>query len=152
MAYALEAFVMGSTTADEVIKPFSSALAVSLARGLSLIPLTGDFLAKLESIYHYAVSFKFEDLPTLAPSAVEWAEQVSLLGPVAFVEAEFFGGMGDQAGIGWQDGSVVFGPVRAAAASNQVLRWLGVVPGDQSDEFDALQLGRYRNTEEWGRR
>jgi hypothetical protein len=68
---------------------------------------------------------------------------------VAFLAAEFFGGSGSQAVIGWQDGRLAFGPLQAIDAINQALRWLGIDSAGHRDEFDALHLGRHRDTESW---
>lgn len=79
--------------------------------------------------------------------------------PVAYLEAETFGGTGTQAMVLWRDGEVWLGPVttRATAAResaedgavNQALRHLGVGRPGAIDEFDALGLGRHRHTEDW---
>jgi hypothetical protein len=149
MAYTLEAFVTKSSTADEAIKSFSSAVVVPLEQGVSLIPLTDTFTIELEAKYGPGPNFEFEDLPTLTGSAAKWAEQISHTGPVAFLEAEFFGGQGSQAAIGWQAGKIAFGPLQAGHAINQALHWLEITPAGQTDEFDTLRLGRYRSTEKW---
>jgi hypothetical protein len=67
---------------------------------------------------------------------------------IVFIEAEFFGGLGSQAAIGWQAGQLAFGPLQGKDAINQVLHWLGIIPAGQADEFEALRLGRYRSTED----
>jgi hypothetical protein len=68
---------------------------------------------------------------------------------IAYVEAELFGGDGAQAAAVWDEGSLVFGPVVADDAINQALRVLGVAKKEHFDEFEALSLGRHRNTDEW---
>jgi hypothetical protein len=90
---------------------------------------------------------------------------LSAAGPLAYLEAEFFGGAGTQSAIAWQDGKVIFGPLhtqsqdgeevgyvtpgRGDMAINQVLRVLGVTAQGVHDEFAALGLGRFRDTAEW---
>jgi hypothetical protein len=80
------------------------------------------------------------------------------LGPVAYVEADYFGGAGTQSAQVWHRGTVVLGPLRVAVGErppsagspiSQALRALGVRRGRHLDEFDAVRLGRYRQTEEW---
>ena len=149
MAYTLAAFVIMSSAADEAVKSFSSAVVVPLDQGLSLIPLTEAFTVALKAQYGAGLDIVFEDLSSLAGSAAHWAAQASHTSPVAFLEAEFFGGWGSQAGIGWQTGQIVFGPLEANHAINEALRWLGAKPDEGMDEFDTLRLGRYRATEEW---
>ena len=87
------------------------------------------------------------------------ARAVSGLGPVAYVEAEFFGGVGEQAAVVWDRGEAVFGPTAQQFPSdvaavnvgpiNGALRALGVTAVDGRDEFDSLGLGRHRHVEDW---
>ena len=94
----------------------------------------------------------------LTEDVVAEAERLSAGGRVAYVEAEFFGGQGSQAAIGWEDGLVAFGPrltqtpgedrdgfepVEAGddMAISEALLWLGVEPDPGRDAFDTLGLG-----------
>jgi hypothetical protein len=79
-------------------------------------------------------------------------------GPVAYVEAEYFGGVGEQSVEVWDSGKVVLGPLSLAEKApipaadtpiSQALRRLGVTKGDYHDEFDAVGLGRHRDTDDW---
>jgi hypothetical protein len=65
------------------------------------------------------------------------------------MEAEYFGGEGEQAAILWQGGQRHFVSGPEYGALNKVLRALGVHPATSQDEFDAVDLGRHRHTEEW---
>jgi hypothetical protein len=95
-----------------------------------------------------------------------FAACVSQHGPVAYLETDYFGGEGDQASIVWAAGQVVLGPLHTSRrwlneelvgpppgqrAINQALRRLGVERGAAYDEFEALELGRLRSTDDWAR-
>lgn len=86
------------------------------------------------------------------------ASGLSARGRVVYVEAEFFGGTGSQAALGWEGGRVAFGPLLTQTpgegrdgytdvpagedlAIDRALRWLGVSADGAHDEFDALGLG-----------
>ncbi|WP_245821905.1 hypothetical protein [Lentzea waywayandensis] len=101
-----------------------------------------------------------QDLVLLPLSAVPGPRQLaewSLRGPVAFVDAEFFGGTGSQRAQVWDQGRSVLGPLvreeddpmPGVTPISQALRRLGVVKGEHHDEFDAVGLGRHRDTEDW---
>jgi len=89
------------------------------------------------------------------------AVAASAQGPIAYVEAEFYGGVGSHAAVVWRDGVAVLGPVRSVSPPPELLRSrpprsiddalqvLGVRPGERGDEFDALGLGRHRETSSW---
>ncbi|MFH8796006.1 hypothetical protein [Streptomyces sp. NPDC017941] len=90
----------------------------------------------------------FDRLLTVCPKA----------GPVAYVEAEYFGGAGTQTAQVWDDGKTVLGPLCMAEGEppptsgtpiSQALRRLGAVKGDHVDEFSAVGLGRHRDTVDW---
>jgi hypothetical protein len=79
-------------------------------------------------------------------------------GPVAYVEAEFFGGTGTQSAQVWDAGNVVLGPLHLAEGEpspadgspiSQALQRLGAAKGNHVDEFDAVGLGRHRETQDW---
>jgi hypothetical protein len=74
---------------------------------------------------------------------------MSAVAPVAYIEAEFFGGTGGQSAVAWSGGSRVLGPLHAQEAINETLRFLGVRADGARDEFDAVGLGRYRDTADW---
>jgi hypothetical protein len=94
---------------------------------------------------------------------MEWAEEIAQAvagtARVIYIEAEFFGGTGSQAAVGWQGGVVRFGPRRTQTptedregytvvldpykmAINVALRWLGVTRSERPDEFDTVGIGR----------
>jgi hypothetical protein len=82
----------------------------------------------------------------------------SATGPVAYIEADYFGGTGTQSAQVWDAGKVVLGPLRLAEGEpwpppgspiSQALRRLGATKGAHHDEFDAVGLGRHRATTHW---
>ncbi|MGE3545278.1 MAG: hypothetical protein AB7L28_15175 [Kofleriaceae bacterium] len=121
-----------------------------------MVPATKRVLAQL-SREHAAVEDVvldgFEQLNGRLRAALE---QLSLTGPVAFIETEYFAGVGSQAAALFGGGNlsvVETSPeeiVPHRQAINIVLRELGVhcsLPGQ--DEFDAVGLGQFRDMNEW---
>jgi len=80
---------------------------------------------------------------------------LSLQGPVGYVETDYFGGVGTQAAAAFSDGVpiVVVGaadisPVaQTLGAINAAMRALGVMRRKSRDEFDAVGLGQFRSLE-----
>ncbi|MYV43003.1 hypothetical protein GT030_30095 [Streptomyces sp. SID1328] len=77
---------------------------------------------------------------------------------MAYVEAEFFGGVGEQRVAVWDGGTMVLGPLHVEEGQpfptvgspiSQALRWLGVVASAGEDEFSAAGLDRHRHGETW---
>jgi hypothetical protein len=121
VAYFLEALVFRAGVAPGEL-PSSVARIVSLPQ-ISLIPLTDEVLAAVRN-----------DVET-------WARRESQRDPVAYIVAEYFGGVGNQFSIVWSGGEIVLGPLRQPDAINQALRLLGIVASDGMDEFDAVGEG-----------
>lgn len=130
VAYVLLGFVGGA----ELLGRVSGARVVALAQGMGLLPDVRGAVSEGE--------------------LVAW----SAAGAVARVEAEFFGGVGEQWATVWEGGAVVLGPLHAPEGEpfpaegspiSRALRRLGVVAGAGEDEFAAVGLGRCRDTQGW---
>jgi len=133
--------------------------AVELPQGYALVPITPQALDRLGG----REGRPFGDTFWFLSSGVEaLARRVSHAGPIAYLEADLFGGTGIQAMVAWRDGEVWAGPAitefgwpppdpasRPHWAFNQALRTLGVDRREAFDEFDALNLGKHRHTENW---
>ena len=68
--------------------------------------------------------------------------------PFGYVETEYFGGVGEQCGAVWFGGGVLVAPQQADRIVNTVLRTLGVVRALGKDEWDTVDLARYRSTDD----
>ncbi|GAA4837454.1 hypothetical protein GCM10023201_28140 [Actinomycetospora corticicola] len=88
----------------------------------------------------------------------------SRVGPVAYLEADYAGGLGRQSAVAWLDCHVVYGPdvllpdepfpvstadPHSGSPIVKALRYLGVQAVGSADEFVLLGLGRYRSTRDW---
>ncbi|MFE6611170.1 hypothetical protein [Amycolatopsis sp. NPDC057786] len=136
--YRLQAVLATESARGEVLDSIEGARFVSLGHHLSLMPLT--------EALHEAGEFW--------TALAECSEH----GAVAYVEAEYFGGVGTQSAQVWDGGETVLGPLLLAEGEplpaggspiSRALRRLGVVKGDHFDEFDAVGLGRHRDTRDW---
>ena len=75
---------------------------------------------------------------------------------LAYVEAEFFGGTGEQGAVLYRNGQLewlseyaTIGRASTVTPISQALQRLGVSRGKFADEFDAAGLGRHRNMDDW---
>jgi hypothetical protein len=128
---------------------------------LALVPITEEAAQALSPGDRSIISL-LADQP-LPAALTELLRRTSREGSIAYVEADFFGGIGRQAAVLWEHGEIALGPLVdpepkklfrrrrvSKGAFNQVLRRMGVwvAPG-QLDEFATVGLGRHRATEEW---
>ena len=153
MAYEIRALVceppLAATTAELL-----GAQAQPLTEGLHIVPLPRD-----GTIVPRAESSDGDPMLLLTADVEAVATEVSRRGRIAYIEAEFFGGLGVQASVVWDGGAVVHGPLLREYPGenpsqpgvdpiNTALEALGVAPTG-ADAFDTVGLGRHRTTEEW---
>ncbi len=143
MGYFLYALIGKSETFKEEVLPYKNARVVQLGQGIAIIPITDELYEEIDS------SDEIEKFEKLSSEIKEWAQRISSVAPVAYIEAEFFGGVGGQSAILWKTESCVLGPIHEQHAINRVLKLLGVERGNAYDEFDAIGLGKHRDTDDW---
>ena len=161
MGYALEALLAPPTIAAMAAGSIPGTGTVLLHERIALVPMTGD-AAEALSPGDQAIASLLMNSP-LPPALTDLLRLASLEGPIAYVEADIFGGIGQQASVLWEAGEIALGPlvdpepvelvVRKARSEwpiNQVLRRMGVtVATGEPDEFATVGLGRRRETEDW---
>jgi hypothetical protein len=119
---------------------------IPLDNGVEIVPI-GSTTRKLYGIPFLPLTDEgSEKLP------VGLLELCSTLGsqrPVAYIEAEFFGGSGAQAHVLISQNGAGAGINVSHDAINDALAWLGVLPRDGKDRFDTVGLGKHRETDRW---
>jgi hypothetical protein len=124
---------------------------VELAGGLSLIPVTDELRAELGASGVGPRTWGFEGL---SAGVEDLVVLLSARSPVAYVEAEYFGGVGSQAAAVFESGQLILGPlfekdVTGKSPISRVLHTLGIHAAVGLDEFDTVGLGRHRSTRGW---
>ncbi|MDN3024296.1 hypothetical protein [Streptomyces sp. S.PB5] len=153
MAYELQAVIAGDELLRAASRDVPGAHVVPLLQGLSLLPMTDEvFDAVTDGGAVGALGF------WKLPGGFEQVlAQWSAAGPVAYVEAEYFGGAGEQRAAVWAEGALALGPLEAATRHgsrtvtpvSQALRRLGARSSLGEDEFSAVGLDRHRDTDDW---
>ena len=142
MSYTLQAFV--GDLPDFQQNALKGMTVIPLSQGTAVIPLTVD----LRDLYEVPFLVLMEESGGEMPSAIEEILRC-FKRPVAYLEAEFFGGVGTQASVVRKEHGLIFGPLVSPHAINDALRLLGIEKGDHHDEFEALELGKHRDTDDW---
>jgi hypothetical protein len=158
LGYYLTAVLGAEQIVSGVAERLPGSVSVPLAEGMALVPLP-NFGGERGWLLTHSGN-------TRVPLAERVPQRLQMLlvrlsesQPIAYVEAAFFGGEGEQAAIVWDRGSIVLGPVvedednpppLSERAINQALRRLGIGRrGHAIDEFATVGLGRHRTTEAW---
>ena len=160
MGYQLSAVVADVELLREQTAELDHAVLAALRQDFALLPVTPQLVEELTgALPDFAVG---DPGPTSRSSwclagpgraVAGW----SRLGPVAYLEAEFSGGVGRQASVVWLAGAVSWGPhfddvldsPRERWPLNAALARLGAEPGRWIDPFAELGLHLERNTDGW---
>jgi hypothetical protein len=143
VGYSLQALITLRPALRACDLGFREARVVHLSQDVVMIPIT-------DALYdEVGDGGAVERFWKLSPGLEGLAKRLSAAGSAVYVEAEFFGGVGEQNSVGWAEGQRVLGPIHALDAINHALRFLGVRASSGQDEFDALGLGSRRETLEW---
>ncbi|MFJ9713359.1 hypothetical protein [Streptomyces sp. NPDC101234] len=152
--YCLQAVIATQSVLRELAGSTTEARIVPLSQHLWLLPMSN-------ALFDAVTVAGAPELDGFwkAPAGFDrLLSACSETGPVAYIEADYFGGAGTQTAQVWDAGQVVLGPLRLAEGGtspttgtpiSQALRWLGAAKGDHVDEFAAVGLGRHRDTGDW---
>lgn len=146
MGYTFQGFIGRPEVLEAASIRLRHAKIVPLTGTLAVIPL-GD---KLQDEMNADKVRLLEPWDILTDRIEAFGAELSEHGRVAYVEADYFGGTGDQGCVVWEHGRELLREVRADQAINHALRLLGVQTAeDEADEFDTVGMGRHRRVESW---
>lgn len=159
--YRLQAVIAAEPVLRTLADGVEHALLAPLDQGLALLPITDAFFDAFldaDGVEERVEAPEPEGFSKPPAGFGRALGDCSTRGAVAYVEADYWGGAGTQTAQVWNGGHVVFGPLssvegepfaREGSPISQALRLLGATKGDFFDEFDAVGLGRHRDTERW---
>ena len=143
MGYDIQAIISSQSALEVHSASFTSARVVPLVSGFALIPITEELLDEIGASGDGGRFYKF------TPAIADWLRSISASSAAAYVEAEFFSGVGGQGATVWSHGHQLLPPTHEPEAINIALRHLGISRDTSHDEFDAVGLPRHRHTDDW---
>ncbi|MGC4804217.1 hypothetical protein [Micromonospora sp. DT233] len=161
MSYRLSAVVADVELLREQTAGLDHAVLAALRQDFALLPVTPQLVEELTgALPDFAVERPGPERPfelVLSPALTGLLAGWSRHGPVAYLEAEFSGGLGRQASVVWLGGAVAWGPhfddvldaPRERWPLNAALTRIGAEPGRWLDPFAELGLHLERNTDGW---
>ncbi|MEU4478060.1 hypothetical protein AB0F68_08375 [Micromonospora sp. NPDC023966] len=161
MSYQLSAVVADVELLREQTADRDHAVLAALRQDFALLPVTPQLVEELTGrLPDFATGEPSADQPfqlVLSPTLTRLLARWSRRGPVAYLEAEFAGGLGHQAAAVWLGGEPSWGPCfddrldrpRAEWPINAALARLGAEPGPWIDPFAELGLHLERDTAGW---
>lgn len=150
MGHTLEALIIPSEATVMAKAMLRHTHPVPLAQGLFLVPILAATFDELRERFPDVIDPVEPDLWKFSGPIALIAERLSHLGAVAYVETDYFGGVGNQAAMVWRAGEVIMPATKDEAGPiNAALRLLGVKARPPHDEFDSVGLGAHRHNEDW---
>jgi hypothetical protein len=150
MGYYLQALIGKTDSLKSDPKSCPSEHRVELAQGYTMILVTDEFCEEIAVKFSANEEESASGFSMLTENLAAWAKQISKLTPVAYIEAEYFGGAGEQSAIVWDKSEIKLGPISAEIGPiNQALSFLGAKVLSANDEFEAVGLNRGRDSEDW---
>jgi hypothetical protein len=162
MTHCIQAVVARVAVLDEIQQRFPGVRTTALPQGFGMIPATDSLLASAAPDWQTAEPEAFRVM--LSWAFLRTLLDFSRLGPVVYLETEYWGGDGGQAAVLLKEGRIAPGPLsewtaagapplsferRLESPINRCLREAGVCRTRTEDEFDALGLGRFRGMEDF---
>jgi hypothetical protein len=154
MGYELQAVIASTDLLRAATADLAHARLAPLRQGFTLLPITDDLF---DSVTDRAADQMpgFWRLPNGFDRVLAaWSHT----GAVAYVEAEYFGGTGEQHAAVWHHGNLTLSPPHladrhplpaAGSPISRALRYLGARAGGETDEFAAVGLDQHRRIEDW---
>jgi len=126
-----------------------------LANGLQLIPVSEIAVASALGLraFRWPDLEDMEDITEIAQCLdpfVRFVGQARPNGDAALVLTQYWGGKGNQAAVCFRDGAVALGPVVGPGAVNKALCSIGVITQPGRDEWDTIELTRWRSMADLG--
>ena len=146
MGYTLRAFIGRIIDLQVIVGTYNSAKIVNTGQDISIIPMTEELF---DEINNFKSSKDINSFMFLTDNIEREIFKIIGTNCIGYVEADYFGGQGEQVGILWKGNQrhKVFNKTQSAI--NCILRHFGVISAIGKDEFDTINLGRHRETNDW---
>ena len=147
MGHMIQAIIGKKDIIEKIASDWVKAQTRELPQGYSLLFLTDALYDDIEQLLEDENMEKiedFEDMVCYTTPVVHLLKHYSFHSQLVYIETDYAGGYGTQAGVLFVNGKTVTGPVCSNGIINQLLKDIGVYRERGKDEFDSLHLGIYR--------
>jgi len=154
MGHCIRAIVAASEIADCLQSACPGLPRAVARRNFAIFPVDADFI---DSVTEARPPQSTNPLILLTDAFQDLLRELSRFGPLAYIETDYFGGVGGQGAAVYSDGRVMMepewsksGPINRALSGpiNRALKMIGVRRGLFEDRFSALGLGEYRDNDD----
>lgn len=151
MGHCIRAIIGTHEAVCKIADDWICVKEIELTQGFSMIFCTIELLEDIEELMKSSGETvddpDYPELDYFDASVKELMEQYSIRTKLVYVETDYFGGVGTQAGILYENGKPAAAPQSGEGTINALLKEIGVWRRPDTDEFDMLGLGKYRHME-----
>lgn len=146
MGHCIRAIVTTSDIADDLQAIYPQLPRVNARQDFVILPVDADFI---DSVTGARPSQSTETFMLLTDAFHELLRELSRFGPLAYIETEYFGGVGGQGAAVYSGREVMMEPEwRDSGSINRALKRIGVKRRLLGDRFSALGLDEYRSNDD----
>lgn len=121
---------------------------IELPQDFGMVPLTIKLLEDMEELLEPSGDDPCSELDGFDRTAADILESYSFRTKLAYIETDYFRGVGTQGGVLYENGREACPPRVDEGTVNALLKELGAWRKPDKDEFDCLELGKYRHIDE----
>lgn len=147
MGHSIRA-VIGKRADVQKISEDRLCKVIELPQDFCMVPLTIKLLEDMEELPELSCEDPCSELDGFDRTVKEILEQYSFRTKLAYIETDYFGGVGTQGGVLYENGCEACPPRVGEGTINALLKELGARHRPGTDEFDSLELGKYRHIDE----
>jgi len=146
MGHSIQAIIAPSHAVELLCWRCPQLVRVETSQGLSILPVEAAFVDSAVAADEESCESGFQ---LLTRGFHQLLSEMSSGGSLAYVETDYFGGVGGQGAVVYSGGSIVMGPEWSeSGVINKALKRLGIRRGLVQDEFSAIGLDAYRSNED----
>lgn len=146
MGHSIQAIIARSHIADSLRAIHPQLMGVQAFQDFVILPVDADFI---DAAVVAQPSQPPEMFIQLTEGFEDLLRDLSRFGPLAYIETDYFGGVGGQGAVAYSGREVLFEPQWSQSGPvNRALKAIGVKRGLLRDEFSVLGLDKYRSTDD----
>ena len=144
MGHCIQVFIGKNYIIEKMASDWIFTDTVFLKQQFAMIYLTEKLFDDMEELSDLENTLDYDMFVLFTSAIQEIMQYYSRNGMLAYLETDYFGGTGTQAGVLFEKGDMTVKPVEGEGTINYILERMGVYRERGKDEFDSLGLGRYR--------
>ena len=144
MGHMIRAIIGKTHIIQPIVEGWVYAEMICLPQDYALIFLNDNLFDDIEELVDLENTSNYPHLNYLTDSVIFFLKEHSLKGQLLYMETDYFGGYGTQAGVIFENGEMNGEPMDGDGTVNRLLGLLGVRKHLQKDAFDSLELYKYR--------